>query len=63
MFGGSGPIQVGLENAKAVSEAMKDLHIPVQGVSVGGAKGRRLTLVCDSGKLTVEIAGEEPIVL
>ena len=63
MFGGKGPIQVGVENTKAVTEALQGLGIPIQGESVGGKKGRRITFNSETGNMMVEIAGEEPIIL
>ncbi len=63
MFGGKGPIQVGLENAKAVAESLKALNIPVRGKSVGGPKGRKISFECETGSLSVEAAGEALIQL
>jgi chemotaxis protein CheD len=63
MFGASGPLQIGDANIHAVVAILSDLGIPLQGRSPGGAKGRRLTFRCDTGEITVEIAGEAPFTL
>jgi chemotaxis protein CheD len=63
MFGKAGPLQIGDANIHAVSAILSDLGIPLQARSTGGAKGRKLTFRCDSGDISVEVAGEAPFVL
>jgi chemotaxis protein CheD len=63
MFGSKGPIQIGLDNANAVIDSLHNFHIAIQGKSVGGSKGRRITFTCATGDMIVEIAGEAPITL
>ena len=63
MFGGGGPIQVGEANYQAVEKLLRQHGIRVAGEHVGGPKGRRTTFDPNTGNLTVEIVGEDPIVL
>jgi chemotaxis protein CheD len=63
MFGTTGPMQIGDENFEAVTKILQDLRIPIQGEHVGGTKGRRITIDSETGEFTIEIAGDEPIVL
>jgi chemotaxis protein CheD len=63
MFGATGPLRIGDANVHAVTAILSELRIPLQGKSVGGAKGRKLTFHCDSGEITVDIAGEESFVI
>jgi len=58
MFNGSGPLQIGSANAKAVEQALKRLGIRFVGEDVGGTKGRRISFDCTAGEMTVECAGE-----
>ena len=63
MFVGSpdGPWQIGEANVRAVTTGLAKLAIPIQGMSVGGNQSRKLSFCCDSGQMTVEITGQEPI--
>ena len=63
MFGGKGPIQIGESNLAAVTELLDELNIPIEAQHCGGKKGRRISFESNSGSLTIEIVGEEPIVL
>ena len=63
MFGGGGPIQIGEANYRAVRNLLEQHCIEVVGEHVGGGKGRRITYDPGAGTLTVEIVGEDPIVL
>lgn len=63
MFSTKGPLQVGDANAEAVTKALATQGIRVIAKHVGGAKGRRVIFCCESGKLTVQIAGEAERVL
>jgi len=59
MFGSSGPVQIGVENAKAVREMLrKHTAAKIVGEDLGGGKGRRVVFDCDSGDMIVEIAGK-----
>jgi len=60
MFGATGPMQIGEANIKAVTQALSKLGVRVQAQEVGGAKGRRVTLDCATGKVSVQIVGEPP---
>ncbi len=63
MFGATGPMQIGLANAEAVRRELKALRIPILAEDIGGTKGRRIIFDCESGTLTVEVAGCRPKVL
>jgi chemotaxis protein CheD len=63
MFGASGPLQIGDANIHAVTAILSEVGIPLQGKNAGGSKGRKLTIRCGAGEMTVEVAGEPPFVL
>lgn len=63
MFGATGPMQIGLANAEAVREHLKEFHVSIVAEDIGGTKGRRIIFECESRTLTVEIAGTRPKVL
>lgn len=63
MFGKQGPIQIGEANTAAVTALIENRGITIRGTSTGGSKGRRLSFDCATGVLTVEVAGEPPLVL
>lgn len=58
MFGVSGPLQIGDSNIEAVRALLKAENLRITAEDVGGQKGRRVTLDCETGELLVEIAGE-----
>ncbi|MEX2185649.1 MAG: chemotaxis protein CheD [Pirellulales bacterium] len=57
MFASSGPMQIGAANLEAVTKALEAAGLRVAAQQVGGPKGRRVTLDCQSGEFVVEIAG------
>jgi len=63
MFTSTGPIQIGQENARAVSELLKSRNIRLVGEHLGGNKGRRIHFDSQSGELSVEISNELVVVL
>jgi len=63
MFGPSGAMQIGQDNIQAATEALQAAGIRVAAQDVGGQKGRRICLDCQSGQLTVQIVGQPPKVL
>jgi chemotaxis protein CheD len=60
MFAGGGPMQIGLSNYNAVVAALSSAGISVAAADVGGTKGRRVTLNCETGGLTIEVIGQPP---
>jgi chemotaxis protein CheD len=58
MFNGSGPLQIGDANAKAVAAALQKAGIRVAGQDVGGTHGRRVEFDCASGEMTIQSAGQ-----
>ncbi len=63
MFSQSRVIQVGKDNIATVHAALEQEGLKLAGEHVGGKKGRRVTLDCSTGELTVCIAGQEPVVI
>ena len=63
MFGGSGPLQIGDANAKAVTRALKSAGIEATAVEVGGSRGRRVIFDCASGEMAVQYAGQPAHIL
>jgi len=63
MFGASGPIKIGIQNAEAVRKLLGELHIPIAGENLEGPKGRRVTFDSQTGDMTIEIVGQPPLTL
>jgi chemotaxis protein CheD len=57
MFASSGPMQIGAANLEAVAAALEKAGLRVAAQDVGGPKGRRITLDCQTGELAIEVAG------
>jgi chemotaxis protein CheD len=57
MFASSGPMQIGAANFDAVVSALENAGLRVAAHHVGGPKGRRVTLNCQTGEFVVEVAG------
>jgi len=60
MFDSGRPVQVGRDNVNAASEAIKLAGIPLVATEVGGNIGRRISLDCSTGLVTVESIGRPP---
>ncbi|NLE36687.1 MAG: chemotaxis protein CheD [Pirellulaceae bacterium] len=63
IFGRTGPLQIGDANIKAVTQSLDAAGIAVKAQDVGGNKGRRVSLDCRTGSLTIEMAGSPARVL
>ncbi len=63
MFSGTGPMQIGEANSRAVVRLLREAAIRIAGEDIGGSKGRRITFEPDTGRLTVEIVGQETVIL
>lgn len=63
IFGRTGPLQIGDANIEAVTELLRENGIPIKAEDVGGIKGRRVSLDCQTGTLTIEMAGSPARVL
>lgn len=63
MFGGTGPLRIGLQNHAAVVERLRQCRIPITAEHIGGPKGRRVTVLPEHGQLKIEIVGEMPTIL
>ena len=57
MFNTSGPMQIGQVNAQAVQKALEDIGVAVHAQEVGGTDGRRVTVDCSTGLLTIARVG------
>jgi chemotaxis protein CheD len=57
MFAAQGPFLIGDQNAEAARSLLKQHKIPLLAEHVAGSQGRRVTLECVSGLLTVEVVG------
>ncbi|MBL8826711.1 MAG: chemotaxis protein CheD [Planctomycetaceae bacterium] len=58
MFNTTGPLQIGDENVRAVLEQLKQHDVTLIAQCVGGNKGRRVKIDCQTSQVLVERAGE-----
>jgi chemotaxis protein CheD len=58
MFGGQGPMQIGISNIAAVKAALAAEHVSIVATDLGGNKGRMICFDCETGIVRVEIAGQ-----
>ena len=63
IFGRGGPLQIGTANIEAITQLLEKEGIPIKAQDVGGNKGRRVSFDCQTGSLTVEMAGHPAKVL
>ncbi|MBN2216414.1 MAG: chemotaxis protein CheD [Pirellulales bacterium] len=63
IFGRSGPLQIGNANIEAITRLLQEQGIPIKAQDVGGDKGRRVSFDCQTGSLTIEMAGHPARVL
>ena len=63
IFGRTGLLQIGNTNIEAVTRLLDEAGISIKAQDVGGSKGRRVSLDCQSGSLTIEMAGSPARVL
>ncbi len=63
MFGAGGPLQIGDDNVRAVLAELAAAGIRLAAKDVGGAVGRRISLDCATGELTVTVNGGPPRIL
>jgi len=57
MFGAGGPLNIGEANIAALTKALDQYGIRVADKDLGGTSGRRVSLDCESGILTVQMVG------
>lgn len=58
MFGrGSGPFEIGEANSAALERLLAAERIAVIARDLGGSKGRRISVDCQSGRVEIEIVG------
>ncbi|HTN75385.1 MAG TPA: chemotaxis protein CheD [Pirellulaceae bacterium] len=64
MFGNSsGPMQIGEGNIAAVTKILAQHNIRVIAKDLGGSKGRRVTVNCQTGLVEVEVVGTQTALL
>jgi chemotaxis protein CheD len=63
IFGRTGLLQIGSANIEAITQLLVEAGVSIKAQDVGGAKGRRVSLDCQTGSLTVEMAGSPARVL
>jgi chemotaxis protein CheD len=64
MFGSAtGSMQIGESNSAAITAALAAKNIRIAAKHLGGAKGRRILVDCESGSVNVEIVGTPKAVL
>jgi chemotaxis protein CheD len=63
MFGPKGAMQIGANNIEAITELLAEERISIGGVHFGGEKGRRVTFDCETGKVTIDVAGKPSTIL
>jgi chemotaxis protein CheD len=54
---------IGLQNIEACDRILGDFGIPIVGRHCGGEKGRRMSLDAESGTITIEVVGSDPVAL
>jgi chemotaxis protein CheD len=63
MFNTTGPLQIGNANIAAVNAALEAEGLRVAACDVGGTSGRRITLDCETGRVTVDTVGRDSRIL
>ena len=63
MFGPKGAMQIGANNIEAITELLAEERISIGGAHFGGEKGRRVTFDCETGKVTIDVAGKPSTIL
>jgi chemotaxis protein CheD len=63
MFATAAAAHVGMQNVEACQQRLGTLRIPILARHCGGDHGRRMSLYTASGKVVIEIVGQDPIEL
>ena len=63
MFTTTVAARIGLQNTEACERILGALRIPILAKHCGGEQGRRMSLDTGSGRVIVEIVGQDPIEL
>jgi chemotaxis receptor (MCP) glutamine deamidase CheD len=63
MFSTAIAAKIGEQNVVACQRRLGELGIPIVARHCGGPHGRRMSLDAASGKVLIEIAGQDPIEL
>ena len=63
MFSTTATGNIGLQNADSCQKILSDLSIPIIGKHCGGQQGRRMSLDTTTGKVVIEIVGQDAIEL
>jgi len=63
MFGAETVFTIGQQNVEASERLLRAMGIPIVGSHCGGEQGRRMTLDAATGRVTIEVVGQDPIEL
>jgi chemotaxis protein CheD len=63
MFPTTVAANIGLQNVQACEKRLRELRIPILAAHCGGEQGRRMSLDTVSGRVVIEIVGQDPIEL
>jgi chemotaxis protein CheD len=63
MFATTVAANIGRQNVEACQRRLGELRIPILATHCGGEHGRRMSLYTQSGKVVIEIVGQEPVEL
>lgn len=64
MFGNAtGPMQVGESNIKTITELLTKHNLRIVAKDLGGSKGRRISVDCQTGLVDVEVVGQTKAIL
>ena len=60
MFGSGGPMQIGDANIKATIKILDEAGVRLVARDIGGNSGRRISLDCGTGEVTIQTVGKPP---
>lgn len=63
MFSTAATVNIGEQNLESCEKLLRELKIPIVGTHCGGTQGRRMSLDTATGKVVIEIVGQDPIEL
>lgn len=63
MFVTKGGKTIGLQNVESCEQLLRELRIPILARHCGGEQGRRMTFETNTGRVMIEIVGQDPIEL
>jgi chemotaxis protein CheD len=63
MFATTAVANIGQQNIQSCEKHLREMGIPIVARHCGGEQGRRMSLYATSGKVVIEIVGQDPIEL